>query len=307
MRILIIGAGAVGGYFASRLIAADRDVSILVRPRRAEQLRATGLQLFSPHGDLTVQPKLLLGSELSKEKPFDLILVSTKAYSLEAAMNDFAPAVGPNTAILPLLNGMKHLDALIARFGEQAVLGGASRIVADLDPEGRVHQFGPLHDIVFGERDKQITPRIQAIHETLSGCNFPTMLSPDILAAMWTKWVLLSSLAGTTCLLRASVGQIVAVKYGAETINAIVDESAAIAAANGYSQDPKFIASHKTRMTEPGSALTASMFRDLTKGQPVESEQILGDFLAHAYGVRAPLLTAAYVQLSVYANSLQKV
>ena len=306
LRILVIGAGAVGGYFAARLAAAGRDVTILVRPARAAQLRSTGLQVFSPHGDVTVQPKLLLASEL--KDPFDLILVSTKAYSLEAAMNDFAPAVGPGTAILPLLNGMAHIDTLIARFGKEAVLGGASRIVADLDTEGRVHQFGPLHDIVFGELTREVTPRIQAIDAALRDCGFPTTLSPNILASMWMKWVLLSSLAGTTCLLRASVGQIEAVKYGAEVARTIVDESASVAAANGYPQDAAFIDSHKARMTEPGSALTASMFRDLSKGQPVESEQILGDFLARAdaHNVHPPLLTAAYVQLTVYANSLKK-
>jgi 2-dehydropantoate 2-reductase len=304
LRILVIGAGAVGGYFAARLAAAGRDVTILVRPARAAQLRSIGLQVFSPHGDVTVQPKLLLASEL--KETFDLILLSTKAYSLAAAMDDFAPTVGPDTAIVPLLNGMAHLQALTARFGEQAVLGGASRIVADLDAEGRVHQFGPLHDIVFGERTREVTPRIQAIDATLRDCGFPTMLSPDILASMWMKWMLLSSLAGTTCLLRASVGQIEAMKYGRETVYAIVDESASVAAANGYPQDAKFIESHKARMTEPGSALTASMFRDLTKGQPVESEQILGDFLARGAGcgVATPLLMAAYVQLSVYADSL---
>ena len=306
LRILVVGAGAVGGYFAARLAAAGRDVTILVRPARAAQLQSTGLQVFSPHGDVTVQPKLLLASEL--KDPFDLILVSTKAYSLEAAMNDFAPAVGPGTAILPLLNGMAHIDTLIARFGKEAVLGGASRIVADLDTEGRVHQFGPLHDIVFGELTREVTPRIQAIDAALRDCGFPTTLPPDILASMWMKWVLLSSLAGTTCLLRASVGQIEAVKYGAEVARTIVDESASVAAANGYPQDAAFIDSHKARMTEPGSALTASMFRDLSKGQPVESEQILGDFLARAdaHNVHPPLLTAAYVQLTVYANSLKK-
>ena len=306
LRILVVGAGAVGGYFAARLAAAGRDVTILVRPARAAQLQSTGLQVFSPHGDVTVQPKLLLASEL--KDPFDLILVSTKAYSLEAAMNDFAPAVGPGTAILPLLNGMAHIDTLIARFGKEAVLGGASRIVADLDTEGRVHQFGPLHDIVFGELTREVTPRIQAIDAALRDCGFPTTLSPNILASMWMKWVLLSSLAGTTCLLRASVGQLEAVKYGAEVARTIVDESASVAAANGYPQDAAFIDSHKARMTEPGSALTASMFRDLSKGQPVESEQILGDFLARAdaHNVHPPLLTAAYVQLTVYANSLKK-
>jgi 2-dehydropantoate 2-reductase len=304
VRTLIIGAGAVGGYFGARLTAAHRDVTFLVRPNRAAQLRSTGLEVLSPHGNLTVQPKLLLASEISG--PFDLILLSTKAYSLTSAMEDFAPAVGPETAILPLLNGMAHLDTLTARFGDAAILGGTSRIVADLDPQGRVHQFGPLHDIVFGERNRQITPRIQAIDVTLRDCNFPTTLSPDIIASMWMKWVLLSSLAATTCLLRGSVGQITACTYGPETTEAIIAESAAIAAANGYPQSPDFLTQHIARMTTPNSALTASMFRDLQRNAPVEANHILGDFLRRAapHNLSTPLLKAAYVQLSVYANSL---
>jgi 2-dehydropantoate 2-reductase len=303
MRILIIGAGAVGGYFGARLAAANRDVTFLVRANRAAQLRSTGLEVLSPHGNVTVQPKLLLASEITH--PFDLILLSTKAYSLTSAMEDFAPAVGPDTAILPLLNGMAHLDTLIARFGDATILGGTSRIVADLDPEGRVHQFGPLHDIVFGERNRQTTPRIQAIDATLRDCGFPTVLSPDIIASMWMKWVLLSSLAATTCLLRGSVGQIAACTYGPETTTAIIHESAAVAAANGYPQAPEFLASHTARMTDPNSTLTASMFRDLQRNSPVEADHILGDFLRRAkpHNLATPLLKAAYVQLAVYQNS----
>jgi 2-dehydropantoate 2-reductase len=303
MRILIVGAGAVGGYFAARLHAHGRDISLLVRPRRAEQLRATGLVVLSPHGDVTVTPKLVLATELAQQPPFDLIVVSTKAYQLAAAMEDFAPAVGPNTTILPLLNGMSHLDKLVSRFGNECVLGGMSAIVSDLDAEGRIHQFGPLHNLVYGERDKALTPRIQAIDAAMKGCDFPTELSADMMASMWMKWTLLSSLAGTTCLLRGSVGQIEAVAYGADLVREIIDESAAISAANGYPQDPKFLAAHKARMTEPGSSLTASMFRDLSRGNPVEADHILGDLLARANGVHAPLLTAAYVQLKVYEGS----
>lgn len=306
MRILIVGAGAVGGYFGARLAAAGRDVTFLVRAGRAEQLRRTGLVVESPHGDLSIQPKLLLTSEIIK--PFDLIVLSTKAYSLDAAIQDFAPAVGPETMILPLLNGLRHFDTLDARFGERAVLGGSSRIVSDLSPEGHVLQVGPLHDILFGERDRSVTPRIEALDATLKGCGFPTTLSPDILASLWMKWTLLSSLAGTTCLLRGTIGKIEATAGGAETVRTVIAESAAIAAANGYPQKPDFLAQHTARLTEPGSTLTASMFRDLQKGAPVEADHILGDLLArgHAHGIAAPLLQAAYVQLSVYSSSLSQ-
>jgi 2-dehydropantoate 2-reductase len=307
MRILIIGAGAVGGYFGARLASHGRDVTFLVRPNRAEQLRKSGLDLTSPHGNVQLTPKLLLASELAAApQAFDLIVVSTKAYSLEAAINDFAPAVGPASMVMPLLNGYRHLDILIDRFGKEFVVGGSTRIVTDLDAEGHIHQFGPLHDMTYGELDLTITPRIQALDATMRDCGFPTTLAPNIFIAMWTKWCLISHLAATTCLLRGSVGAIAAAPGGPETVRAMLAECAAITAANGYPQEPAFLHKHELRMTEPGSALTASMFRDLQRGGPIEADHILGDFLARgaAKGVEAPLLRATYAQLKVYSNSL---
>ena len=314
MRILIIGAGAVGGYFGARLAAAGRDVTFLVRPVRAEQLLRNGLQILSPHGDLTVQPKLLLASDLAANpQPFDLILVSVKAYSLAAAMEDFAPAVGPQTAIVPMLNGMAHLDALDARFGAGRVLGGSTRIVADLDAEGRIQQIEKLQDIHYGERvgpqekdGRSITPRIQAIDAALRGADFDANLSPDILAFMWQKWTFLAALGALTCLLRGTIGQVVAAPGGTETARAMIDETDAIATANGYPTPPAFLDNTKSRLLKAGSPLTASMFRDMSKGAPVEADHILGDMLARgrAHGVSTPLLQAAYAQLSVYSAAL---
>jgi 2-dehydropantoate 2-reductase len=300
MRILIIGAGAVGGYFGARLTAAGRDVTFLVRERRAAQLRQTGLHVTSPSDDFTVTPKLLLASEITE--PFDLILLSTKAYQLEAAMGDFAPAVGPETAILPLLNGMKHLDVLSARFGAGAVLGGSTRIVADVDAEGAVHSMEPLHDLVFGELDKSVTPRIQAIATELAGAGFEDKLSSDILASMWQKWVLIASLGGITCLLRGSIGDVASVPYGPETARAIIDEVVDISRAEGYPTSSEFLRLIYKRLTLAGSPLTASMYRDLKRGAPVEADNILGDLLERGRrnAIDTPLLQAAYVQLAVY-------
>jgi 2-dehydropantoate 2-reductase len=307
MRILVIGAGAVGGYFGGRLANAGRDVTFLVRAKRAEQLRSTGLVVVDAGETFTVQAKLLLADDLkAKPEPFDLILLSTKAYSLAAAIEDFAPAVGPSTAILPLLNGMTHLDALTARFGKAAVLGGSTRISADLDADGKVHSMDPaVNDLHFGEIDESVSPRIKAIDETLKNCGFDAILEPDVIAFMWNKWTVLSALAAITCLLRGSIGAVAAVPYGLDTERAILAESTAIATANGYPPPDKFLAGVEARLTESGSDLTASMHRDMMKGAPVEANHILGELLARGkqHGVASPLLAAAYVQLSVYSNS----
>ena len=305
MRILVIGAGAVGGYFGGRLAKAGRDVTFLVREGRAQQLHERGLVVESPDDNFTVQPKLLLAAELkAAPQTFDLILLSTKAYSLAAAMEDFAPAVGAATAVLPLLNGISHLDALAARFGRQAVLGGSTRISSDLDAEGRVISMDEtLHDLHFGELDKAVTPRIQAIDAALRNAGFEAVLEPDITAFMWHKWTVLSALASITCLLRGSIGEVAAAPGGLATANAILDESIAIATANGYRAPESFLDAVRTRLTLAGSDLTASMYRDMMRGAPVEAGHILGELLARgqAHGLHSPLLTAAYVQLGVYS------
>src|SRR5215469_6149666 len=171
MRILVVGSCALGGYCGGRLKDTGRDVTFLVRPRRAEQLAKTGLVIRSLRGVANIpQPPTILAENL--RAPFNLILLSCKAYDLQSAMDSFAPAVGANTAILPLLNGMKHMDVLAARFGAGAVLGGQCIISATLDPEGRVLHLNDLHFVSFGEQSGAKSPRAAAIATTLSGAGF---------------------------------------------------------------------------------------------------------------------------------------
>lgn len=303
MRTLVVGAGATGGLFGGRLAQIGRDVTFLVRPARAEKLRRNGLEIISPHGDATIQAKLITANELrSKPQPFDLIILAVKAYALEQAIGDFAPAVGPETAILPLLNGVRQLDMLDARFGAEHVIGGTCRINSDVDADGRVLQLSKLGDITFGERNRERTPRIERIHAELTGALFDIILSDDVLHAMWNKWYVLASL-NTICVLpRGTCGEVVAVPHGLDFANAAIDECIAIATANGYPPPTDLIAWDRKRLTLPGSDLTSSMYRDMSKNAPVEADHIIGDLLARgeARNVAAPLLRATYVQLKVY-------
>jgi len=210
--------------------------------------------------------------------------------------------VGPETAILPLLNGIGHLDELGARVGAGAVLGGLTRIVADVDRQGRIVLMEALHDLTFGELDRQSTARIQKIDAALSGCGFDAVLSPDILAGMWFKWVLLSSIGASTLLGRGTVGEINRAPGGSDMALGIVREASAIAEANGYRLTPEESEMIGTRLTRTDSVLVSSMYRDLHKGKPVEADQILGDLLRRGaeHGVATPLLAAAYTQTKVY-------
>ena len=306
LRILIVGAGAVGGYFGGRLAQAGRDVTFLVRPARAKQLSQDGLRIISPHGGAVLSPKLISADKI--DAPYDIIFLSVKAYALEAAMNDFAAAVGPETIIFPALNGMRHIDILTKRFGEHAVIGGVCLVAAEIDHQGRIVQLADFQRLVYGERNGENTPRLKALDATLQGAGFDARLSPEIMRAMWEKWVQLASLGAITCLMRGTIGEIVAAPGGAELSIDALNESVAVATACGYKPSEKVLSRHATAMTTPGSSLSSSMYRDLRNGAPVEADQILGDFIERgsASGVTTPLLKAAFVNLRVYQDRLPK-
>jgi 2-dehydropantoate 2-reductase len=304
MRILMVGAGATGGYYGGRLALAGRDVTFLVRGRREEQLRTRGLEIVSRQGDATLEnPKLISAEALKSERPFDLVILSTKAYSLDAALDDVAPAIGPETLLLPILNGMRHIDVLCQRFGREHVMPGSVRIVSDMDAEGRVIQMTDLDSFTFGELEGGRSARAEALLPVLSAFGFKTTLSDNVIAALWNKWWILATMGAVCIVSGGTVGETAAVPYGAETAEAILRESVSIAAANGFPVDETTLAPHIRRMTEPGSSLTSSMYRDMTKGYPVEADHILGDLLARAKGVPVPLLKGAYVRLKVYEAS----
>jgi 2-dehydropantoate 2-reductase len=306
MHTLVVGAGAVGGYFGARLAQAGRDVTFLVRARRAEEIKSKGLQILSPHGDLTLYPETLTSEKLTK--PYDLILLAVKSYTLSGAMNDFAPAVGPETMILPALNGMRHIDLLIARFGKKAVLGGVCLVATEIDPEGRIQQLSGFQSIRYGELDGQSTERLRRVDETLGGAGFNASSSNQIMQDMWRKWVQLATLGSVTCLLRGNIGEVAAVPGGADISVAALRECSGIASACGYPQSDAFLEQQTVQLTTQGSQLASSMYRDFKKAAPVEVDTILGDLLERGqkHGLTTPILQAAFVCLSIYQRGLDR-
>src|SRR4030088_46867 len=217
MRILVVGAGAIGGYFGGRLLQAGNDVTFLVRPKRAAELASAGLVIKSPNGDVTLKnPPTVQADKLAEQ--FDVLLLSCKAFDLDDAINSFAPAVGPQTAIIPLLNGMRHLDTLDAKFGRDRVLGGLCAIAATLNEKREVVQLAPLQSLTFGERDGKLSDRVRAISEVFAKGNFGSAASETIVQDMWEKWVFLASLAASTCLMRTSVGHILVAPGGKDFV-----------------------------------------------------------------------------------------
>lgn len=310
MTILVVGAGATGGYFGQRLVGAGRDVTFLVRPRRAEQLRKRGLRVVGLGRNERIEPKLVTADEITH--PYDVVLLTVKASALDQAMDDLAPAVGPETRIVPFLNGMAHIDALRRRFGAEAVLGGVVMVITQLNDDGDIVHLAPLQSIEIGALDPGTsdapgTPaasdeRLAGVAEQLGDAGFDFSVSSDILGAMWAKWVMIATIGALTCLMRAPVGDIVAAPGGAELGPGILDEAASVAAAAGHPVPRARLEALANQVTEKDSPLASSLYRDLNAGAGTEAEQIIGDLSAraHALGVATPLLDLATLHLRVY-------
>ena len=301
MRILVVGAGAIGGYFGGRMLAAGRDVTFLVRPRRAAELADAGLVIKSPNGDVTLKNPPTVQADKLDEK-FDAVLLSCKAFDLDDAVRSFAPAVGAQTAIIPLLNGMLHLDVLDHKFGREHVLGGLCAIAVTLNEHREVVQLAPMQSLNFGERDGKLSDRVRAIAEVMASGKFGAVASEHVVQEMWEKWVFLASLAASTSLMRAPVGAILASPGGRDFILGVLDECSAVATAAGYAPRAPFLERTRGMLTAEGSQLTASMFRDIKAGARVEADHVIGDLIARGDAAKVPVprLRVAYTHLKAY-------
>ena len=301
MKVLVLGAGATGAYFGARLIEAGSDVTFLVRPARAERLRADGLRVVSEHGDFAAPVSTLV--TIPSSAAFDVVLLACKAYDLDSAIAAIAPAVGSRTRVIPLLNGMRHLDALDLAFGAERVWGGLCHIPVTLLDDGVVKHMGKVHRLTFGPRRDD--PHVADIAPALLAMPVSVMFSERIVDAMWEKWAFLSTLAAMTCAMRGSIGQIVATPDGTALMRRCYDEARQVVRACGHAVGETSRADSDASLTAANSPLTASMLRDLERGARTECEHILGDLVARGtkHGLDLPLLTAACAHVRVYEGA----
>lgn len=310
MRILILGAGGTGGYFGGRLAQSGADVTFLVRPARAADLARDGLYLRSPLGDADLPVATTTAADLpalAASRPFDLVLLSCKAYDLDSSIAAIAPAVAAGADVLPILNGLLHYARLDERFGADRVIGGLCFISATKGPRGEILHLGKPASITFGERGG-VAPRarLHAFADACAKAGIEHLLSPDIAREQWIKYSFLTALAAGTCLMRAPIGRIVAGEGGEAFMTALYAECTAVAAAAGQPIPPAAQDNALATLRQHGSDLKASMLRDLEAGQRVEGLQIVGDMRhrAQAAGVAAPLLATAWCHLQAYEASL---
>ena len=300
MRTLVLGAGGIGGYFGGRMVEAGADVSFLVRSARADLLRAKGLRIESPLGDA----RLAVHAIEQAEGAFDLVLLSCKAYDLDDAIAAIRPAVGPATAIVPMLNGLAHLDRLDAAFGPEAVLGGLAHISAALAPDGTIRHLNKLQTLTLGPRTPDQASRCNAAEAALRAASFDTKRSKDVLQDMWEKFAFITAAAAITCLMRATVGAIMDTDEGERLTLALLAECDAVTAASGHVVRAKAQGWAQPFLTQRGSDFTASMLRDLESGGRIEADHLQGDMIRRgaALGVPTDLLKVAYCHLQAYGN-----
>ncbi len=233
---------------------------------------------------------------------FDTVLLTAKAYHLDQAIAAISPAVGPTTAILPVLNGLGHLDRLDAAFGPERVLGGVAYIGATLTADGIIRHLNRIHGITFGGRSGGVGDRVRGIAQAFAATRVNAPASDNILLDMWEKFVMITALAGMNCLMRGSVGEIMGTEDGESLMLELLAECQAVATASGYAPRPQHRNQCQAMLTERGSDNSASMRRDLEAGQRTEGEAVLGDMLrrARTLGIPAPVLRIAVCQLQVH-------
>lgn len=299
MRFLIVGAGAVGGFVAARLADAGCEVTVLVRPHRVARLRDGGLRIASRDGTRVLWPSVVTAAELTSG--YDAIVLAVKSENLGAVMADIEPAVKPPAVIVPFLNGMAHVEPLVGRFGP-TVLGGVLHVATQLEDDGTVRVLAPTFKAELGELDGSPSARVDRLASAFADAGAGVTVSENIVDAMWAKWVFIASVGAVTSLMRAAVGDIVAVPGGERFARAVLTEAAAAAAACGHP-----VAAGQLRVTEQvltaaGSPTTSSLTRDLIAGRRTEVEAVLADLAARARaaGTATPLIDLAVLALRIH-------
>jgi 2-dehydropantoate 2-reductase len=302
MKILVVGAGAVGGYFGGRLAQAGRDLDFLVRPARAELLNEQGLNIHSVDGrSENIPVRAVTKDQLTPD--YDLVILSVKSYGLDGAVEDLAAAVGPNTVVLPFLNGMRHLDTLVERFGEDRVYGGVCMVMTRLDEDGGVVEVGKMSELVYGPLSDSPVVDLDDVHAALEEAGFGARPTKEIRQEMWDKWVFLGSLGAITCLMRAPIGPVNRAPGGAEFSAGVLAEAFAVATAAGHPPSDRIRGFADKVISDTERETSTSMYWDLTHDNPVEGDHIVGDLVSRGrqLGVPTPLFSLAHTHLSVYS------
>lgn len=305
-RVLVLGAGAVGGYFGGRLAEAGGDVTFLVREARRRILAENGLRIASPYGNTKLAVKTTLAAEV--EAPFDVVLLACKAYDLDDAIASIRKAVGPNTLVLPVLNGVAHIDRLNDAFGPERVFGGVAKIQSTVEADGTVRHFNEWRFLTFGEQAGGSSPRATSVADSFQNATGVVVEAvPDIMPRMWEKLVHICTAAAMTSLMRANIGEIARTPEGATIFTALLDTVAEVAARSGFPPSADFVKTYKAMFTDKSSPYATSLLRDIEAGNRTEGEHIIGYVLKRAReaGVEDQTLRLAHTHIKAYEERMK--
>ncbi|MCY0876540.1 MAG: 2-dehydropantoate 2-reductase [Firmicutes bacterium] len=308
MRIGVMGAGAVGGYFGGLLAQSGEDVTFLARPGRADVLLRDGLIIKSIHGDLTLRPKVV--TSVAELGEVDVLIVALKNYHLDQAWADIRAARARGAVILPLLNGVLHMDRFVEEFGAGYVLGGSCYIETTLSHLGHVIQTSEVRDIVYGPlpegyaQNDALESTVKHLGDAFVRAQIPAFCREPILREMWKKYIFLCAFSGVTAATRVPIGEVLQHRASTTLFMGLVDELLAVATARkvDLSADKLRIAMlERARGIEP--LMTSSMHRDLEKGQPLEVDSLQGAMvvMAEQAGVSVPFHQAICGVLAPHA------
>ncbi|MEK6751461.1 MAG: 2-dehydropantoate 2-reductase [Chloroflexota bacterium] len=308
MKIAIFGSGGVGGYFGGRLAQAGQDVTFIARGAHLAAVTESGLRVDSIGGDFAVHPARATDSPQSMGH-VDLVILATKAWQLDSAIEQMKPLVGAGTMILPLLNGMEHMDVLLAAFGREHVLGGLCRLSAFVAAAGHIRHVGIPPFITFGELDNSKSARVGSLREMFSALNGITVDVPaDINVAMWEKFVFISGTSGVGAFTRQPIGEFRANPETRTMLFNAMNETAAVARARGIPLSESFVSDTMKRIDTIQPDVMASMQKDMMEGRPSELNEQTGAVIrmGRAVGVPTPTHEAIYAKLLPLENKARR-
>ena len=302
MRIVIMGAGAVGAYYGGALARSGADVVLVARGDHASAMRRDGLRIESHWGDYVVHPEVVLTPE--EAGVADLVLHCVKLYSNVETIPTMRPLVGDASSILTVQNGITGGESLASEFGWAKVLEGATYIETSIAGPGHIVQSGSAARIEFGERDGSVTRRVEEIRDALSVQGIQVEVSSDIRASLWSKMVAIGALGTIVTAARASLPEVLAMDGGVGTIRTVMEEIVASGEANGVKFSDGIVDTKLDDAISEAHEFQSSLQSDFNRGGKLELDDILGAAvrLGRASGVPMPASMALVVTLQRFKD-----
>jgi 2-dehydropantoate 2-reductase len=290
VRIAVIGAGGLGGYFGGRLARAGQDVTFLARGAHLEALRSDGLRVESVRGDFALAPKATHATDDPRAiGPSDVVLFTVKSYDTDSAAALLGPIIGPNTVVISLQNGIANEEQLAARLGPQHVAGGVAYIFAGIVRPGVVRDTGGPARLLFGELDGRRSDRLVSFFDACTGAGIEAELAPDIRVALWTKYGFICAQAGLTAATRQPIGVIRDTPPAWKLFGQILEESAAVGRAEGVALPDDLVERQLGLAAGLAPTLYSSLYDDLVTGRRIELDALLGELVRRAARVDVPV------------------